>query len=57
MDFKVRRDENGNPKKVPFSLQLDLSKFNAADFAKASDEEKSQQEVADELNGQLSFDF
>ncbi len=48
MDLKVRRDENGNPKKLPLSMQLDLSKFNAKMFEKASDEEKSQQDVMSE---------
>ena len=48
MDLRVRRDENGNPKKVPFSLQLDLSKFSPAMFEKATDEEKNQQDVMSE---------
>ncbi len=48
MDLKVRRDENGNPKKLPLSMQLDLSKFNAKMFDKATDEEKSQQDVMSE---------
>ena len=48
MDFKVRRDENGNPRKVPFSLQLDLSKYSSAMFEKATDEEKNQQDVMSE---------
>ena len=43
--MEIKRDENGNPKKAPFSLQVDLSKFNSAMFEKASDEEKSQQDV------------
>lgn len=44
----AKKDESGNPRKVPFSLQLDLSKFNSAMFEKASDEEKSQQDVMSE---------
>ena len=36
-------NENGMPKKVPFSAQIDLSKFE-----KASDDEKRQQEVMSE---------
>ena len=48
MDIRVKRDENGNPKKVPFSLQLDLTKFNSAMFEKATDEEKNQQDVMSE---------
>ncbi|MDT3389424.1 MAG: ABC transporter permease, partial [bacterium] len=44
----AKKDENGNPKKVPFSLQLDLSKFSSANFEKATDEEKSQQDVMSE---------
>ena len=32
-------------KRAPFSTQIDLSKFDMKDFAKASDEEKRQQEV------------
>ena len=46
--MEIKRDENGNPKKAPFSLQVDLSKFNSAMFEKASDEEKSQQDVMSE---------
>ena len=46
--MEIRRDENGNPKKSPFSLQLNLSKFNASMFEKASDEEKRQQDVMSE---------
>ena len=46
--MEIRRDENGNPRKAPFSLQMDLSKFNAAMFEKATDEEKSQQDVMSE---------
>ena len=34
-----------NMKRAPFSTQIDLSKFDMKDFAKASDEEKRQQEV------------
>ena len=37
-----------NMKRAPFSTQIDLSKFNMKDFAKASDEEKRQQEVMGE---------
>ena len=48
MDLKVRRDENGNPKKSPLSLQLNLSKFNASMFEKATEEEKRQQDVMSE---------
>ena len=48
MNLRIRRDENGNPKKSPFSVQMDLSKFNSAMFEKASDEEKSQQDVMSE---------
>ncbi|MBR1582196.1 MAG: hypothetical protein IJ663_00395, partial [Spirochaetales bacterium] len=48
MDFKIRRDENGNPRKAPFSIQMDLSKFNASMFEKATEEEKSQQDVMSE---------
>lgn len=36
------------PSKVPFSAQIDLSKFNASMFEKASDEEKRQQDVMSE---------
>lgn len=35
-------------KRAPFSTQIDLSKFNMKDFEKATDEEKSQQEVMGE---------
>ena len=35
-------------KRAPFSTQIDLSKFDMKDFAKASDEEKRQQEVMGE---------
>ena len=31
-----------NMKRAPFSTQIDLSKFDMKDFAKASDEEKRQ---------------
>ena len=34
-----------NMKRAPFSTQIDLSKFDMKDFAKASDEEKRQQEA------------
>ena len=37
-----------NMKRAPFSTQIDLSKFDMKDFAKASDEEKRQQEVMGE---------
>lgn len=37
-----------NMKKAPLSAQIDLSKFNMKDFAKATDEEKRQQEVMGE---------
>ena len=30
-----------NMKRAPFSTQIDLSKFDMKDFAKASDEEKT----------------
>ena len=46
--MEIRKDENGNPKKSPFSLQLNLSKFNASMFEKATDEEKKQQDVMSE---------
>ena len=46
--MEIRKDENGNPKKSPFSLQLNLSKFNASMFEKATDEEKRQQDVMSE---------
>ena len=46
--MEIRRDENGNPKKSPFSLQLNLSKFNASMFERATDEEKRQQDVMSE---------
>ena len=39
----VRYDENGMPKKAPFSLQLNLQKFN-----KATEDEKKQQDVMSE---------
>ncbi|MBR0509276.1 MAG: ABC transporter permease [Clostridia bacterium] len=39
---------NGLPKKNPLSLQLDLKKFSAAQFEKATDEEKRQQDVMSE---------
>ncbi|MDO4978322.1 MAG: ABC transporter permease [Eubacteriales bacterium] len=35
-------------KKAPFSAQIDLSKFSSADFVKATDDEKRQQEVMGE---------
>lgn len=37
-----------NMKRAPFSTQIDLSKFDMKDFAKASDEEKRQQDVMGE---------
>ena len=46
--MEIRKDENGNPKKSPFSLQLNLSKFSASMFEKATDEEKKQQDVMSE---------
>ncbi len=39
---------SNNMKKVPFSAQVDLSKFNFVDFEKATDEEKRQQDVMGE---------
>jgi len=39
----IQYDQNGMPKKSPFSLQINLQKFN-----KATDEEKAQQEVMSE---------
>ena len=41
-------EQNGLPKKNPLSLQLDLSKFSAASFEKATEEEKRQQDVMSE---------
>ena len=37
-----------NLKRAPFSAQIDLSKFNMKDFAKATEEEKKQQDVMGE---------
>lgn len=46
---KLDNVQVGNmPSKVPFSAQIDLSKFNASMFEKASDEEKRQQDVMSE---------
>ncbi len=39
---------SNNMKKVPFSAQVDLSKFNFVDFEKATEEEKRQQDVMGE---------
>ena len=39
----LQYDENGMPKKSPFSLQLNLQKFG-----KATEEEKRQQDVMSE---------
>ena len=39
---------NSFPKKNPLSMQIDLSKFSAEQFAPASDEEKQQQDVMSE---------
>ena len=44
----MERDEKGMPAKGMFSAQVDLSKFDFADFAPATDEEKAQQEVMGE---------
>lgn len=44
----MQMNENGMPKKNPLSAQIDLSKFSAADFAPATEEEKAQQEVMGE---------
>ena len=41
-------EQNGLPKKNPLSLQLDLSKFSAPSFDRATDEEKRQQDVMSE---------
>ena len=40
--------ENTLPKKAPLSMQIDLSKFTDADFEKATDDEKRQQDVMSE---------
>lgn len=39
---------NKDTKRAPFSTQIDLSKFSQADFEKATEEEKRQQEVMGE---------
>ncbi len=41
-------NENANRKRNIFSSQIDLSKFKAVDFKKATDEEKKQQDVMGE---------
>ena len=42
------KNRAGLPEKHPLSLQIDLSRFSAADFAAATDEEKRQQDVMSE---------
>ncbi len=43
-----KQKDSAYPSKKPFSLQLDLSKFNSSMFEKASEEEKRQQDVMSE---------
>ena len=38
---KEEKQPKDNMKRAPFSTQIDLSKFDMKDFAKASDEEKA----------------
>ena len=44
----MEMNANNSPKKNLFSSQIDLSKFSAADFAPATDEDKKQQDVMGE---------
>ena len=44
----IRRNENGTPIKNPLSAQVNLEKFDKKVFAKATDEEKRQQDVMSE---------